>query len=416
VVDSLYIRGNSHFSKHFIRNKLGFNILTPLKSSDFTFGINQLYATNYFERINYFLSPSQTAGHVTLTVEVSEKPLSNLSTGVNFSSFTGIGITAGWKSNKFPVNNAKGYVRFQIGKYPVYKAGLTYYLNNSQKSLATFETNGFVLDFPVFNNFKPVSQYRQGKFNLLLSLSQVTGKNSVFTAGSEFFYQTLEPRIQSTENIKGNNSGFETFGSWKYHTLNRNAFPESGQHMHIRLALIHNQNPSLKAWDANNQPLKLSALEIKIGTFLQVYARGESFIPLSEKMTQILKWQFGYNFNYSQYFINNFNVGGSHYFLEKQFDFAGLNEYELITSSAGTGAFGMQYSLGNNLYALALTNVGLYDFDLQRLPAVTYANNVILGAGLTLGYLSVLGPIELTFSYSPQTDKIIGYVNLGWAF
>ena len=133
-------------------------------------------------------------------------------------------------------------------------------------------------------------------------------------------------------------------------------------------------------------------------------------------MTQIIRLQSGYNFNYDQSFINSFNMGGTNNFLDKQFIFTGLNEYEVITNSVCSGAYGLQYSLGNSLYTSALVNGAVYDFDLEKLNLVTIDDNFVIGAGLSLGYLSLLGPIELTFSYSPQTNKTIGYINLGWYF
>ncbi|NTW23599.1 MAG: hypothetical protein HGA37_02775 [Lentimicrobium sp.] len=416
IIDSIHIIGNREISKHFIYSKLKINRGDTLKAKDFTHAINRLYASNYFERINYYLTNSEKQGLVILNVEVIEKPLSSIMTAINFSTFNGVGIILGWRTNRFLFNNTQAYARVQIGENPVYRAGISHYLTNDQKTWLNLETYGIRFEFPVYNDFERVSEYRQDKLDLTLTANILTGINSYLTAGSSFFFRDLEPQLVTELMIDGSNTGFETFISWRYHTLNRNSFPLSGQKLSLQTSVFHNQNPTLKAITYEGNETSPTDLDIEVGTFLQTSILWESYFPVSEHFTQISSIQAGYNFNYNQGFLNSFNVGGTSFILDKQFTFAGLNEYGVITSSAITGAYGMQYQIGNSIFVSALVNAGMYDFALDNLGKVTYSDNALLGAGMSLGYLSLLGPIEITFSYSPQTDKIIGYLNLGWSF
>ncbi|MBK6966029.1 MAG: patatin-like phospholipase family protein [Bacteroidales bacterium] len=416
IIDSITVIGSHNIDNHFIRSKLNINRGDTLKAKAFTHSVNRLYASNYFERINYYLTTSENKERVILNVEVIEKPLTSIMTAINYSTFNGVGIIAGWRTNRFLFNNTQAYVRVQIGQNPVFRAGLSHFLTKDQKCWLNLETNGTRFKFPVYENFKRVSEYRQDRIDINLSANILTGLNSYITAGSSFFYRDLEPKLMTDEMIEGNNTGFETSLLWRYHTLNRNSFPLSGQKLNLQTSLFHNQNPSLKALTYNGNEISPSDLDIEIGTFVQTSLLWESYAPVSNRFTQIFRVQAGYNFNYTQGFINSFNVGGTSFILDKQFTFTGLNEYAVITSSIVSGAAGLQYSIGSSLFASALVNAGMYDFAMDDMGKVTYSDNVLLGAGLCLGYLSLLGPIEITFSYSPQTDKIIGYLNLGWSF
>jgi outer membrane translocation and assembly module TamA len=62
-----------------------------------------------------------------------------------------------------------------------------------------------------------------------------------------------------------------------------------------------------------------------------------------------------------------------------------------------------------------MINVAVYDFDPQA-HARTVSDNVLMGAGLSLGYLSRIGPLKTTVAYSPQTNRVSAYINLGWPF
>ena len=416
VVDSVVIEGNKILSDHFIHNKLNIHKGDTLQSKDFTSKINRLFATAYFVRVNYSLSVAPNPDHVILTVDVDEKPTNGLLAAINFSSFTGVGLIVGWQSNRFLFNNAKANTKVLIGENPAFKAGISYYLGNKQKHWFAFDGNGFRLNFPVYDNFRPVYEYVQTRAQIGLSINALSGKNSFLSIGTSFFYHELKPKIISDKSVEGHNTGFETFFKWNYHSLNRNAFPLSGQKISFQTSLIHGQTPKFDVKNYNGEIVSLSTMNIEIQNFIQALFSWEKYLPVGKRMTQIIRLQSGYNFNYDQSFINSFNMGGTNNFLDKQFIFTGLNEYEVITNSVCSGAYGLQYSLGNSLYTSALVNGAVYDFDLEKLNLVTIDDNFVIGAGLSLGYLSLLGPIELTFSYSPQTNKTIGYINLGWYF
>jgi NTE family protein len=416
IIDSIDIIGNHNITNHFIKSKLDISRGDTLKAKAFTNAVNRLYASSYFERINYYLTNSEYQGRVILNVEVIEKPLSSIMTAINFSTFNGVGMIAGWRTNRFLFNNTQAYARLQIGQNPIYRTGISYFLTNDQKCWLSLESYGIRFEFPVYEDFERVSEYRQDRLDLTLSANILTGMNSYLTAGSSFFYRDLEPELMTEEMIEGNNTGFETSLIWRYHTLNRNSFPISGQKFNLQTSLFHNQNPSLTALSYDGSEVTPGELKVEIGTFVQTSMLWESYIPVYNRFTQISRIQAGYNFIYNQGFLNSFNVGGTSFILDKQITFSGLSEYGVITSSVVTGALGMQYQITGSFFASGLLNAGMYDFALDNMGKVTYTDNVLLGADLSLGYLSLLGPIEITFSYSPQTNKVIGYLNLGWSF
>lgn len=416
VIDTVIISGNSYISKSVIIGRLGIRKGDSLLPASFSNAVTRVYASNYFDKVNYSLIPSGETGKVSLHLEVTEKPKAAVMAGLNFSSFNGIGIMAGWRTRRLLIDNVQAYGRILIGKNPSFKTGISAYVNPSQKNWISLDAEGIRFEFPVYEKFRPVSNYRQVFTGISLSLGTITGKNSYSSLGTSFFRYDLKPKILADITIDGNNNGFETYFKWNYHTLNRNAFPLSGQKFNFQASYIHNQNPSLVFTSYQDDNIVLIEPDIEISNFFQTFINYEAYKPGNERLTHIFRIQSGYNFNYNQGFLNNFNVGGTSSFLQKQIIFSGLNDYEIITQSALTGLYGLQYDMGKNLFITGLLNAGMYDFYLEKLNKVNYQSNAILGGGLSLGYLSLLGPIEIIFSYSPQTDKIIGYVNIGWAF
>jgi NTE family protein len=96
--------------------------------------------------------------------------------------------------------------------------------------------------------------------------------------------------------------------------------------------------------------------------------------------------------------------------------FAGLSESEVITGSLVSAQLGLQYLLIKNIYITGRFNAALYDFHGVSIDKLTAANNLLTGYGLTLGYASAIGPIEITAMYCDQDGKVRYNLNLGYRF
>ncbi len=414
VLDTTIITGNKHINNRYILSRIHVKKGDSLLANDFTREVENLYASDYFHRINYHLTNIEKTGNVCLNIDVSEKTPSQMMAAVNFSSFTGVGLIAGWQTNRFFFNSLHASGKIQIGKNPVMQAGISYYLSENQKNWLELDVYGYQLKFPIYQNFEAIAEYKKGWIQPGLSINKLTGSNSYLTLGTSFFYQELKPTIITLQTVKGNNKGFESYLRHRYISLNRNAFPGSGQDVYVQLALLHNQKTRYRVSSTDGEALTSDYLDLSVKDFVQATFGWDIYIPFNDRATQIIKLNGAYNFGYNEDLVNSFNIGGTNKYLHKQQVFMGLNEYEVLTNAVLSGAFGLQYKIGSSLYASWLINAATYDFDVEKLDDVRVDENFIFGGGLSLGYDSLLGPIEITISYSPQTDKILSYLTLGW--
>ncbi len=415
VVDTVIFKGLKEVRLSFAKNSFDIFSEDTISARSITRAVNRLYASNYFNRVNYHLTPGKTDDSVILTLEVDEKPFANLAGGINFSSFTGVGITGKIGTNNFFHYNAEASFAVMIGEKPAFRADLIYFLDERRQSWLHYQSSGRRFNFPLYERFEQISEYRQNFLRNTLSINTIWGRNSYVSFYNSHYYQSLSPNMRTPTTLEGSNSSFEAGVNFLHHTLNRNSFPTSGQRININGALIYNQRPSISNIRLNGEEATLEDLGIDIGNFFQLYLTSEKYIPITSTVTQIVQMQLGYNLNYNQGFINAFNIGGTNRFLDKQFTFMGINEYQVISESALIAAIGYQYSLGRSFYLTGLLNSGLYDFRFDK-PELVSKDNFLFGGGLSLGFDSLIGPMELTFSYSHQTRNVIGYINLGWLF
>lgn len=415
VIDSIVFEGLENVRPWFARNTMNINPGDTLKAAGLTRGINRLYATNYFNRVHYHLTSAEESGNVTLVLDVAEKPFASLSAAIHFNTFTGAGIIGRIATNKFFYYNIHASVTAAIGETPGIRTRFTFFLSDRRHNWLEWESQARNLTFPLYEDFEAISEYTQNHVRSELSFNTLTGENAYISSGASFYYQSLSPNMRGPVTIDGNISAWEGNLSWNYHTLNSNTFPGSGQRIQVEGKYIFSQRPSFSTIEMNGEETTPEEMGINIKNFFQARLNFESYISIRERLIQVSQLQFGYNFLYDQGFVNSFNAGGTYHFIENQVTFAGLNEYELITESILAGALGYRYNLGRNINVSLLTNAAIFDFKLDE-PESISRDNFLFGAAASVGYDGLIGPMELTFSYSPETGNVIGYVNVGWAF
>lgn len=416
VIDTIVFKGLKNVRPWFVRNT------TPLSSGDtlnmslLNNTINRLFATDYFSRITYNYLPGEQEDHGTLVFDFIEKPFVSLGTAVHYSSFTGVGLIGSVSTNKFLLYNTGAYVKGQLGEKPALKAGIDIFTSDRQNTWFNVEGLTQYIIFPLYENFRNVAEYRQWYFRLQGSFYRLTGLNSYFSIGSAWYYQRLAPNMEINFPVRGHNISNKIFVNWDRNSLNRRAFAQHGNRFSITSAWVFNQNPSLSFRDSEgNISYDLAELGIEMNDYLQVTMFWESYVSPGPRLTSFTRLQAGYNFFYNQRFLNMFNMGGTYPFLKNQITFAGLSEYGLLSKSVVAVSTGWQYDVWEGFLIRPLLNAALYDFEWEHLNNISN-ENLIFGAGGSIGFLSAIGPLEVTFAYSPQTKRVLGYINLGWSF
>jgi len=345
-----------------------------------------------------------------------ENPFGSLGVAIHYSSFTGVGLIGNISTNKLFFYNIGGYAKAHLGENPAVKGGVNFFTSDSQNQWFNIESLARYLVFPLYDDFDIIGEYRQRYFRAEATYNRLTGPNSYFSSGVGYYYQGLNPNISTDFSVRGYNHSNEAFLSWKFNSLDRHAFPRNGVKFNINTTYFFNQKPSYRLTNPQGEVTSdLSDIGIDISNYLQFSFNWESWLKISSRVSSFNQLQFGYNYQYEQSFINNFNMGGTYPFLKNQIIFAGLNEYEVLTKSAAVGTMGWQYNIWDEFVVTPLINAALYEFDIGLLNDIS-SDNFIFGGGLKIGYLSAVGPLEVTFSYSPQTTKVLAYINLGWTF
>jgi NTE family protein len=75
---------------------------------------------------------------------------------------------------------------------------------------------------------------------------------------------------------------------------------------------------------------------------------------------------------------------------------------------------GLQYQITRSFYTTLRLNGAVYDY-LRDVNNISF-DNYLSGAALSFGYDSGIGPLSISAMYCGQSDKVYGYVNIGFPF
>ena len=416
VVDHIFYQGLKNIRENFINNIVTAYIEDTVTAENINTITQRLYATGYFDRITYTYKPSkENPQKKLLFFSFREKPMNLLKLGLHYNDFLGVGLVGAVSARKLFFNNLYGDFGFSLGRQPAFRAKVDFFTSENLKNWMSLKAVSHALDFPYNENFGTVAAYKERYQRLDVSFNQTAGKGSSLFTGAAYYLQYLNPTIQTDFALQGKNSGNEIFVGYKKYALDRHAFTRSGHNLSLTTTWFLNQKPSLSIVSDDETINHLSQTDITIKNFIQLMFKYEYYQPLPLNSSFFTRFQAGYNHNYTQGFLNMFNLGGTSPFLRDQIMFPGIDEYGILTPSVITAELGWNMNIWSDFYLTPVVGAALYDFDIEQINNIDI-NNLLLGSGLNLGYLSPLGPLTVTISYSPQKNKLLGYVNFGWNF
>ncbi|MFW5793168.1 MAG: patatin-like phospholipase family protein [Bacteroidota bacterium] len=416
IIDSVELSGLKNVRKWFVVNTVKIQEGDTITADDITKIVNQLYASGYFDRITYKMIRDADTNRGTLVFVFKENPFANLYSSLHYNKFSGVGIIGEIATRKFLFYNTSAYAKFLLGEKPGIKGGIDYFITDSHLAWISLETKAKYTSFPIIENFNYSAEYNQFFWDNQMIINVMSGSNSYFSAGVGYYMQSLTPSKYRYDHFTGNLSTFKAIGKWKHNSLDKHSFSRFGQLISINAEYFFEQKSSLMYLNQSGEVINnIDEAGININNFLQASILWESNILLNQKLTTYTRLQGGYNFMYNQDFLYMFNMGGTSHFLENQITFAGLEEYGISSNSIIAGELGIRYNVWDDFYLTPIINAALFDFEFQEITLLS-TDNLVIGGGLDIGYDSAIGPINITVAYSPQTGKVLPYLNLGWSF
>ena len=412
LVKEIEIKGNRNYTDQYCIKKLGLVKGETISRKDFMRGVDVLTATGNFQSIYYKLV--DVDGGVKLEFEIIENPERTLiQFGAHYDDLYKTGILVNFTNKHLFFKNDFISADIVIG-------------DNIRYNLDYFYDNGFNWSFGVtsrYNTFKsdvdrnilPVPRsdppfdsglkipLRYLDFTTRLFFQSTIKDNWAFRIGLEHKYinaHTDEVVNDETNRIYFEKSHFlDGFAQVMLDTYDTKSFPKKGVYLNTEYILYGVSS------NYNNNFTTFSQLTGRLGlahTFLDkltFHLISEAGVTIGNNENTVLDYHLGgYNENYINTFVPFYGYG-----------FAQLNESAFLRT-----ALTARVEIFKKNFLSLTGNFGRINDDIWNDGRIF--EDTKKGYALGYGINTILGPVELLYSWSPDTNINHWYINVGFWF
>lgn len=412
-IGNIDIVGNETFPRNYIRGKLKIESFEETSFKELNAGLNNLSATGSFEKINYSLTDND--GYKDLTLQIYESDQNTqLKFGVHYDQLYKTSFLANLTQKSLFFTNDVASLDLIIGDNLRYN--FSYYIDKGR-----YWSIGVSSRFNQFEddvNFEFIQQ-NIGSQNPL-NLNQVRLKNDDFTnqifaetfltkdfkfglgAEYKFLDATTEtfiedPVMNETETIIEKNNLFSTYGYVKVDTMDDKFYPRSGHFFSGQLNIYF--------------PLFDDYSEFAIAKGEAAYAH-----PISNRLSAFISSELGFRTGNEDLAGLNFFLGGfGNQTINNFSHFLGYDFFTLSANSYIKGVLQLDYNFYKKNHLIFTANYANVEDDLLS-NGNWLSTPDFSGYGVGIGSQTILGPVDLKYSYSPETNDSIWFISIGYWF
>jgi len=406
-ISKINLKGSKDYTRAFVLGKLKIREGDSISRQEISKRINLLSATKNYDRIDYNLV-KQANNSYQLNFSLKEsKDNATLSLGAHYDLLYKSGVLANYSQKHIFNNNDLLSLDVVLG-------------DNLRYNLNYFVDNGFYLSYGFrsrYNHFIASS-----KFNPLVSqYPNISSINLRYTdITNQFFVQTTFDRKfalglgaeykhikASTETITENGNPtliddstyLNAFGYLKLDTYNKKYFATKGYFADLNFKWYLNSNGVNEAFSSFAQTKGTLGFATTFFEKLTFQNTNEAGFTINSSESDVFDFYLGgYNQNYINTFVTLYG-----------YDFAELSGDSFVKSE-----FLFRYALSDKHYATFIANYARIDSNVFK--DIEIFKDIKSGYALGYSYNSLIGPIELKYSWSPGTQQSFWLFNLGFWF
>ncbi|MBT8259868.1 MAG: patatin-like phospholipase family protein, partial [Bacteroidia bacterium] len=412
IVD-VEIEGNKRYTRSYILGKLKLKTGETVSYNEFSRGVNNLVATNNFDSFLYSFKPSLEGYQLSAEVRES-KNTTFFKVGVHYDDLYKSAALLNLTKKRLMVNNDVASLDIALG-------------DNIRYNFEYFIDKGFYWSVGLNSRYNTFNKGVSASLILPEEELEITGLNKIEAEISDFtnqlFVQTLfrrDFRLRAGLQHKRLNITSETFnesetedeftfeksdffsvyGELKFDTFDNKYYPKKGFLFDGEFQLYFSSS------DYNDNFSEISYAKADLGyvftiaDYLSIILDSKGGFKIGEDSNNSLNYALG---GYGNNFINNFEA------------FYGYDFISLTGNSFVKGSINLDYEIFKKHHinlAANFANVGDNIFEDGKWFTAPDSSGYALGYGLE----TFVGPIELKYTWSPETKKSIWFFNLGFWF
>jgi NTE family protein len=402
MVDSLIVRGNKKMPDKYFESIFGVYRKKQVSIDDLEKDIRLTYGSGYFDRVSYDLDYEH--GMTNLVINAEEAGPGEVSAGVHYDTDYGICFTLGGAFRNVLGRNSKLFADINLALNPRIRA--TYLLGMGGKGAFGARAEFYTLKVNTYDKNVKTNMFNLTNYDGSLFFN-LNSRNMVnLRAGFKYEYFrfrqdiTIDSLFLQYENFSSYGSVFVSFNA---DTRNRPTFPTRGVKTEFKTEYVMPFSKNISQQLFSNSVIISLKFDQNIPLYRKLILRPGLFAGAT------------LNKNGNPPIQHMFGLGGlaPDNYIESFVPFTGLDFIQDFGYYALVGRLNLQYNVYKKIYAGVRADAGGNEATLDEL---FMGSNFLVGYGVTAGYDSFIGPLEVSVMSSNINPGVMFFVNLGYWF
>ncbi len=438
TLDTIIYNGISKNNMALVRARTNIKAHTPYGVQDILEGVNRAMGTTIFSQITYH--PVLSGETMQLHLNATERSQHQVKGSLHYDGDNGVGLMVNYTGRNIIGNASRSLLTMDIADQPKFRVQHQKNFGGGRDWWWRTEGFGQQLKQKVFVSGEYVDnlRYRNFVFDNQLNRNLISLK-SYIGLGIKFHSTSLKPIIdpEVKDNVfqihKYKNSDTEAYLHYRYNSMNRVYFATDGALFRGHLGRSLGNKLSIDYSDAS-----IPDVDGATNDFSRIGLDYEKRFPLSSRTSAIIgtsgHFIFEDDLRENDYSFSELGLN-SKYFLggnsknpgNENFVFPGLHQGELSATQFVKLNLGMQFQAMNKIYLTPHFNVASVGFGRFRdyledafIPKGNWPDatqpSLLMSAGTTFSYHSILGPVNFDVSWINSTNKVRFFIGIGFQF
>jgi NTE family protein len=421
-----------------LKSRMGIEPNQVYSSEELGQAVTRSMGTDIFRKIYFDFYTNKQQEQLVITGY--EKSNHRLNASLHYDLYRGIGLIGNYTGRNILGEASRVLVTLDIAEQP--KGMIQLQKNFGDKKQWWWRSEGIAKQLKqlVFINGQYADDFKEKSIKFRNQINRnVNPLKSYIGLGFNYEYLNIDPSTGSEvrDNILLLNQYYASYFGLDAHfisnTLDKVFYPRKGNSISATVNRSLNQRVSI--FYSDPEQTNLTGLDYG---FTNIQANYHKRIPLAKKVTGIFEASMGFTIadSDSENEISFYNAGfpqlfylGGNLPLQRinTFAFQGLQEDEVISSQFILVKLASQFDVFNNFYISPNINIGSIGFnDLEEFSKnafnpkgswqVSDQTSLLLSIGTMVSYKSILGPIDLSMSWTNDINKVRGFLSIGIPF
>jgi NTE family protein len=440
-VTAVEIRGLKLVSRNLVLGKLLINTPAKITPARLEEAIDRVYASGFFSRVTYRVEPAPGAapdsGSVVLVIDVLESSGIFLRLGLSYDSNMNAAMLLNTTFRNVAGQGSTISLDARLSEFPGIRGSYFIYTGIRKPGLGF----GAQLHYDAYTIFSykggnVESSYNYHNYGADIMAEAVILQDFAIGLGIQKDFTNILRQIAPNDPKRRDIEAQNYYAYLMFDNLDRTYYPRSGVMVYGEAKYLTDDLKWLKKQDS-------------FKSFFKYMAKIKGYIPFHKRFSMYIGLTGGFIFAHQPYYpyydvVNGLQIyqrkipfiyqnymGGLNTYTEGCFPFTGLNFMQMSGKNMLVLDTGFKIEFYPDLFLVLRGSVGRAKDQFEQLfqkrnlvidqyyqyyiPKYQHLkNDLVYGYGLTFGYNSIIGPIELSLMRGSESNKFLIHVNVGY--